>query len=492
MRRRRCDTREGRSVRHVAGTTGASGSRFGDRLGFSLLLLFAAVGPFLSGPSAERARPAWGGGSPALLGSLLICLFAFLAGAATLMSGSSIALLRPLAVPLGAATALALLGIGQSIALPEGLLERLAPVNLKIYHETEEILRVFGRPSPSARISIAPTETVWAVLRLAAVVAFFCAAAGGLTTRPRRRLFFWVLLASAVSQVVLACATSPPGARVRAAFQNADHFAGYLEIALAVSFGALWAEVLTNRERAGESWDKAERFEKRFAPMALRVLVWGAVAAGIVLTQSRGGVLAAGITMLVLLALALAHGRARRRATAAALAFVALGAVLVVLAAGEGRFHRFLEEDPRDFRSNARVVLWRSALEAWRTFPIVGSGLGTFREAIRRVQPRGLHGLIEQAHDDGLQILVTGGVVGAALAIVLIVSLSVALIRAWRAQVHREESAFQLAGIGALLTLVLHGLVEFNLSIPVIPATLACVLGASWSAGARSRGIPAS
>jgi len=34
-----------------------------------------------------------------------------------------------------------------------------------------------------------------------------------------------------------------------------------------------------------------------------------------------------------------------------------------------------------------------------------------------------------------------------------------------------------------LLSLTFHGVVDFNLSIPAITATLACTLGAAWAAG---------
>ena len=117
---------------------------------------------------------------------------------------------------------------------------------------------------------------------------------------------------------------------------------------------------------------------------------------------------------------------------------------------------------------------------------MVGSGLGTFREAFRRVQPRDLAGLVEQAHSDPLQLLVTGGLVGELLGILLFVSLYVLLFRAWRRQKHREEAALILGGLGALFSLNLHGMLDFNLSIPPIPALLSGVLGAVWAAG-RSR-----
>ncbi|MGH9369393.1 MAG: O-antigen ligase family protein, partial [Thermoanaerobaculia bacterium] len=232
--------------------------------------------------------------------------------------------------------------------------------------------------------------------------------------------------------------------------------------------------------------EKAVRFERRFPALAGRILLWGLVAAGIALTQSRGGTLSAGLTTLALFALAIVHSRSkgRRRAGTVAAALL-LGALFAGVAAGAGRFSRFLELDPRDAGSNTRTALWKASVEAWKEFPIVGSGLGTFREAFVRVQPRRLRGLVEHAHNDFLQLAVTGGAVGAALGATLFVSLLVLLLRAWSRQRHREESAVALAGFGALLSLTLHGLVDFSLSIPIIPATLACVLGASWAAGAR-------
>ena len=220
--------------------------------------------------------------------------------------------------------------------------------------------------------------------------------------------------------------------------------------------------------------------------MAWRVLLWSVLAIGLVLSRSRGAILAAGFAAVALLVLGLLHRRARRRGLAATAAVaLVLGILFVAATTGATPFRRFLEADPRDLGANTRVLLWKTSLLAWEQFPLLGSGLGTFREAFRRVQPREMGGLVEHAHSDSLQMLVTGGAVGAALAVLLFASLFVLLLRAWGSQRHREESAIVLAGFGALLSLTLHGLLEFNLSIPVIPATLSCVLGCSWVAGQR-------
>lgn len=96
-------------------------------------------------------------------------------------------------------------------------------------------------------------------------------------------------------------------------------------------------------------------------------------------------------------------------------------------------------------------------------------------------------GLFEQAHNDSLQLLVTGGWISLLLALFAITYLAVALTRRWWATRRGPEAAFALGALGALFSLLLHGITEFNFSIPAIPATLAVMLGAGWSAvSARS------
>jgi O-antigen ligase len=141
--------------------------------------------------------------------------------------------------------------------------------------------------------------------------------------------------------------------------------------------------------------------------------------------------------------------------------------------------------------TSSRVALWRTAYHAWRDFPILGSGLGTFPEAVRRVQPRELGGRIEQARFDPLQILVTGGVVGTVLVALLYLSFFLLLLRSFREQPHREESALILGGFGALLSLTIHGLMDSAYPAPAVPAMLACLVGAAWAAARRKYRDPA-
>lgn len=449
-------------------------SRPASAAGLLLVLGLAATAPF-----------PLGGVQPG--GAFRIQLMSFLAAGAVALRGShGRPLPRPALLAASCLLALGLLGLFQLLPLSPGVVRALSPASAEVYSGAASIFAASGvGPAPAPRVSIAPAETRLVALLGASTAAAFVAAASLLVSRTRRRLFAAVLLASMAVQAAWAVATEKETGRVSGPFFNPDHFAGYLGIGLALAFGWLVVALTVHPRQRGPihaSW-----LERRIAAGALGVLLWGFFAAALALTHSRGGMLAAVATTLFLAALAIgarAHRdqgvRSAQRATLAA--GLALGVLFVVAALGSRPLLRFLSTDPRDLGADTRVLVWTHAVEAWKSYPVFGSGLGSFREAFRAVQPRELVGIVEAAHGDFLQLLVTGGAVGALLGVVAWVSLALFLLRGSLLRIRREEGAFALAGLGALVSIALHGLVEFNLSIPATSATLALVAGAAVAA----------
>jgi hypothetical protein len=429
-------------------------------------------------------------------GELTLELFAFAALALLFFDDPRSSRLRGARVTIAALLGLVALGLLQWLPMPHALLGILSPVSARVYADTGHMLEAFGRQAPASRISIAPLETLDTILLTLAYIAFFIVAALVLRSRWRRRLFVAVLLGSAFVQILLATLMrsiavvageeSMAAGRLHGAFVNPNHFAGYLQIALFVGFGVLWREVLHYRESSVlPSRRPAQRFESLFMRMSLRILLWSVLAGGIALTESRGGILAAAIVTVVLLSLAPSHPRVKNRQwsfAAAGTGVIGAAFGLTFLAVRQQPILRFLSSDPRDPASDLRFRLWQLSLQAWPHFALFGSGLGTFREAFRRVQPHDFNYLVEFAHSDPLQLLVTGGAIGLALGATAIIAFLATLLSRWRREPRREESAFILATFGAILALLVHGLMEFNLSIPAIPATLACVAGFGWAA----------
>lgn len=466
-----------RSLAHSA--FAPDGSDTLDRAAFLMLLAFIIAGPFLYGTILPALLNA---GAPAPLGSPLLNVFAFLTAAAALLSRSALPQARPLRLPLGAVGGLTLLGVVQLLPLPEGVMQQIASVNLQIYHETAQILRLFpSSRAPSPKISIAPWETASALLGLLACVALFLAAASLMRSRARRRVFGWTVLVSAGLQLSRLAAfrsgldglTAPIGIEAAAAT--------CLGIALFVVFGMIWAAVLTNQERGIDSPDAAERFERRFAPVAGRVILWLALAVGLAWIHESSAIVSALVATLVLLGLAFARRRqdVSRRLAGSTAALLIIGVLLA------GRAGASASDSATDI--STRGLIWKTSIAAWRQFPVFGSGLGTFREAFRRVQPRDLQGLVDQAPSGPLELLVTGGLIGLALGATVAISLLVLFLRAWRSQKHREESAMTLAAFGALLFWTLASLMDDGATALIVSALLAPVLGAGWAAS-QARG----
>ncbi len=444
-----------------------------DAIGLLALLVLAASAPF-----------PLGGVQPG--GTFRIQLLSFLAAAAAAVRRRRSPSPPP---PVSFASVIlltvALLGVVQLLPLPAGLLEAISPASARVYSGAAEVLAASGAEIPAARISIAPVETRSVALLSASYAAALLAAFTLLASRSRRRLFAGVLLTSMALQAVHAVATEQETGRISGPFVNPDHFAGYLGIGLALAFGGLVVAFNPRRRQRGPVHFGS--VERRIASGTVGVLLWALFASALALTHSRGGMLAAAATTLFLAALALggrlgpdASSLSRRRLVLAG--GLGLAVLFAAAALGSRPLLRFLATDPRDLGSDTRVLLWTHALEAWKSYPFLGSGLGTFREAFRAVQPADLSGLVETAHGDFLQLLVTGGLVGALLGVAAWVVLALFLLRGALLRIRHEEGAFALAGLGALVSIALHGLVDFNLSLPATAATLALVSGAASAA----------
>ena len=148
---------------------------------------------------------------------------------------------------------------------------------------------------------------------------------------------------------------------------NPNHFAGYLEIALALAF-ALLVMTLSPREakRQKKVWSNpGDRFEKRVVPLAAAILLWGTIASGIGFSKSRGGILAALLATILMALLSVLRGndamRKRERALLVGGALFA-GLVFVAMATGREPLLRFLAFDPREVGRDGRLEMWLSLI----------------------------------------------------------------------------------------------------------------------------------
>ncbi len=416
----------------------------------------------------------WGSVTPAAELGLRLAALAGVAVAALVGSRRSLA---AVAVPAAALSALAALGWLQAAGWPEAIVARVSPEHLELHRSAGELLGEAGGGRPS--LTLSPRVTRGAALGwVTAAAALACGAAAG-TSRRRRRWLGGAILLAALVQVLYGSRIwrLEASGRLRGTFVNSDHLAVYLEIALALAFA--WGWWAAGRARP-------EPLEGKLAWIGPPVLVGLAILAGLAYTGSRAGLAAAVVGVLA--ASLCAARRPSWRALAAGLLAAGAGLAAVATVGLEKGLGRSLATSVYEVALSERFAVWKSALDLVPRFPWTGTGLGTFLEGFALVQPPEMAGTAwNRAHNDPLELLVTGGPVAAALALVALVWLVRALWRVRGRGARSETRAAAVAALGALAAVGLHELLDFGLTLPANAFTLAVVVGAA-AAGRLSSG----
>lgn len=265
-------------------------------------------------------------------------------------------------------------------------------------------------------------------------------------------------------------------------FVNRNHFAGWMLMATCLLVGGLFGQIeRALREQSSSrhrriSWMSSAEANGIFV-MALCVLV--AVIA-LFWTLSRSAMIALGAAAAAFAWLALRRrrfGTARRRT-------IVLGVLAGVLLAGiawrgPGQLIEWFQFEQGQGRSLVgRVEAWRDSWRVVRDFPVMGTGVNTFSDAMLFYQQGnpGVH--LAQAHNDYLQVLAEGGLLVALPALLVVVLLARRIARNLR-HVRAEARGYWIragAAVG-LLAIGVQEIFEFSLQMPA-NALLFCTLAA--------------
>jgi O-antigen ligase len=132
------------------------------------------------------------------------------------------------------------------------------------------------------------------------------------------------------------------------------------------------------------------------------------------------------------------------------------------------------------FTKETRDEVNRDTLTLISDQPILGSGAGTFYTAFPQYRGNDITLYYDHAHNDYLQFTAEHGFVGVLpLALLLLVSFGTA-IQAMRKRRTLLFQAMAFAPVMAIIAMLLHSTVDFNLQIPANAATFVIILSLSW------------
>jgi O-antigen ligase len=250
-----------------------------------------------------------------------------------------------------------------------------------------------------------------------------------------------------------------------AQFINKNHFAYLMEMALALV--------------AGVAIMRREKRERLPIYLAAFLLMWVAL----VLSNSRGGLLAMVAQVVCAPAIFLgwrprAADEAKSWTRSVAVRAALIAALLIVVAGGvvwlggdqlttgaETASTEIAGADRSELHEGARRRdIWRSTWLMFKAHPITGAGLGgywaevpQFHQASGRLTP-------QQAHNDYLEVLASGGIAGLGL----LIWFAIVVVRQARQALTATDGFQRAVASGAIIGLVgvaVHSMVDFGLHI---------------------------
>jgi O-antigen ligase len=262
-------------------------------------------------------------------------------------------------------------------------------------------------------------------------------------------------------------------------FANHNHFAGYMELLIPLPI----ALVLT-----------------RAVGREVRVLYGFAAAImglAMVVSLSRGGLisLAAMLMFLVLVSIRvpriwrLERGRSQFREAdrkgpgavlggfrAVASQVIVVAAIVAVIGAGvlwigaDPVIQRVtqgqpVEGLPQETFSTSRGWIWRDTISMIRANPLLGVGLGAYVTAFSLYSKSDGSLKVPQAHNDYLQVVADGGIVGGLIALWFVVVVFRVVTRGLKSR-DPMLSGLALGSSAGIVGILVHSLFDFNLQIP--------------------------
>ncbi len=356
--------------------------------------------------------------------------------------------------------------------------------------KTVEILDQISNAAVSFHsISVLPMETVGFLLRLFVILFFF-----RILLRVQFKLWeiysvLNAILVSASIQVVIGLAkffqgnthffvffkkasVVPTDRVLVGTIANPSHFSFYLELAVPLACALLLIKVFSSRfkERVKAKLQSTRVRRDEFLSIVIFILMG---TAGVVLSGSRIGIVVLVLSFFLMAAgfIYVLSAPEIRRNIGMITAGVALAMIVFAMVQAKTTFidpHTMMEIGD-GYKVQTQKVL--------DDFPVFGGGFGTFRY-LYLLYDTGEAGWLTHGHNEYMETLAEGGIVGGTLFLVILGLMFASLFVMWTRRNHPEIRTLTLGILVALASAAIHSFHDFALRIPanIFLLTLLAVL----------------
>ncbi|MGZ5033980.1 MAG: O-antigen ligase family protein [Usitatibacter sp.] len=446
---------------------------------WALLLLLVWI------PIPLGSNRAWAWGVLEAWAFLLLAAWLLLWGAGWVRVSNPLRRSWPAWIVLGAWIALQAVHV---VPMPVSWISALSPESARVHSWVADV----GIRPDMATLSVEPNASRVSLLKTLAYAAVFFLVLAVVNRRSRVLMLARSLVYSALVYSVYAVLMHLEGAQLdyfgilirhgdsaSGTFVNRNHFAGYLEMTLAVGIGLL---IATLSDRSADTWKKFVRqtIEWILSPKMVLRLALCVLVIALTTTHSRMGNTAFFASLLVAGLLGIVLSRYATRNTVLLLAsLVAIDLLIVGSWFGVEKLAQRIEQTTvQDVQDREEPAAY--SLDLIRNYPVFGSGPGSFYIVYPGYRKEQAMAFFDHAHNDYAEIASDSGVLGLGLLGAFVaMSLGAALLAQWRRRdpLMRGMAFACVMGVTAIL---IHSWVDFNLQIPSNAVYFMVLLALGW------------
>lgn len=363
----------------------------------------------------------------------------------------------------------------QMVPLPPGVISWVSPKSSDIYQQT------IGTVEPAAwlPISINKKASLQEFFRYAAYVSFYFLSVQILTNKKKLKtaiytiiIFSSLLAVFALIQKYTSNSTIywlrkiSGNVVIFGPYLNHNHFAGLMEMMLPIVLSLF----LYLKPRIKYEMSLREKIVEIFDSQGSNVyllLGFSAIllATAIVVSFSRGAIIS--ICLALIFFILLLNHRSNKRKHGNVLLLFSLAVVLSISWFGwDTVFERFDRlSTRRGLVQEARLVFWIDSVKIIEDFPVTGIGFGNFGNIYPRYRTFRSSDSVQHAHNDYLELLIEGGLIGATLVSWFLFVVLIKTYRIYRQRRERYSIYLYLGCVTGIISLLFHSTTDFNTHI---------------------------
>lgn len=375
----------------------------------------------------------------------------------------------------------------QVVPISPSLLRFISPQGFALWKATG----ILGGEVPSF-ISLYPFMTVNGLMLVLSVLFFYWIALYGLKTRKQIQVVVAGLLLLGVFEGLYGMVQSVSGEPhilwwkklyyqevASGTFINRNHLAAFLSMVICLGVGYAWSlkrPVRNGTPRRGTLVHAVERWGTIYGMKAVCIFLGIAVMlAALLVSASRGGALSLLVGLIFMMGLIIARFFKSRNAFSLVL-ILSVICMYVGYTAADRVLARF---DYIDSSFQERLERSKATWEMGTDFPFTGTGMGTY-EFVYPAYKKERAPKVVYAHNDWVQLFAETGWPGFVLVLGGLLVFLVLGVMQWRKRHDPFSVGIGLGGLGALVTISIHSLSDFNLHMPANALTLALIVAVTY------------